>query len=197
MHCILIAGPPACGKSTFASFLGKRLAFPVISKDEIKEVLFDCIGFNSRHEKRRLDMCATELMCLFAKKELELNGNVILDNNFESSSIPSLQKLIDVTGAEPITVRFDGDMDEIYKRFVARDMSPLRHRGHVVNSKYPEDGSEKEYVPMGAETFKRRYTQRGMTVFSMGKLITVWCTGSDKPDFELVYAKIKEAMEKK
>ena len=74
MHCILIAGPPACGKSTFASFLSERMALPVFSKDEIKEVLFDCIGFNSRQEKRRLDVCATDLMYLFAKKSLSVAG---------------------------------------------------------------------------------------------------------------------------
>lgn len=50
MYCILITGIPAAGKSTMAEFLSHKLAFPVISKDKIKELLFDDVGFNSREE---------------------------------------------------------------------------------------------------------------------------------------------------
>lgn len=50
MYCILITGFPAAGKSTMAEFLAEKLAFPVISKDKIKELLFDDVGFNSREE---------------------------------------------------------------------------------------------------------------------------------------------------
>lgn len=41
MYCILVTGMPAAGKSTMAEVLSERLKLPVISKDTIKELLFD------------------------------------------------------------------------------------------------------------------------------------------------------------
>ena len=51
MYCILITGIPASGKTTTARFLGERLNLPVISKDAVKEHLYDTVGFRSRSEK--------------------------------------------------------------------------------------------------------------------------------------------------
>ena len=51
MYCILVTGIPAAGKSTMAETLSKRLKLPVISKDTIKELLFDNVGFQSREQK--------------------------------------------------------------------------------------------------------------------------------------------------
>ena len=41
MYCVLVTGIPAAGKSTMAAFLGERLGLPVLSKDRIKELLYD------------------------------------------------------------------------------------------------------------------------------------------------------------
>ena len=191
MFLILVAGVPASGKSTYASYLGRKLRCPVISKDKIKEKLFDTVGFNSREEKRKLDVCATEVMYMLAEADMKAGINVILDNNFENSSVPSLEKLLSATGATPITVRFQGDMEIIYNRFVRRDSNPRRHRGHVVNTRYPEIEPEK-YIPMGLETFISRYTDRGMTTFSVGKLITVDCTVPGSIDYYEVTKKVRE-----
>lgn len=51
MYCILVTGIPAAGKSTMAETLAENLKLPVISKDTVKELLFDCVGFRSREEK--------------------------------------------------------------------------------------------------------------------------------------------------
>ena len=54
MYCILITGIPAAGKSTMASILASKLNIPEISKDRIKEYLYDELGFSSRQEKVKL-----------------------------------------------------------------------------------------------------------------------------------------------
>lgn len=193
MHLFLLAGLPASGKSSFAAFLREKLAIAVIAKDEIKEVLFDRIGFSSYEEKRALDICATDMMLRFAESLLLGGQSVILDNNFEKTAVPVINALAQKTGAAVITIRFEGDMDEIYKRFIARDMSPMRHRGHVVTKCYPETERE-EYVPMGADMFKKKYTERGMTDFCVGELVTVKCTGEDADSYDSVFERIKKVM---
>ncbi len=56
MYCILVTGIPAAGKSTTAEALAKKMNLPVISKDRIKEILFDEIGFDSREAKGKLGL---------------------------------------------------------------------------------------------------------------------------------------------
>lgn len=51
MYCILVTGIRAAGKNSAARFLGERLDLPAVSKDGIKELLFDHLGFQSRAEK--------------------------------------------------------------------------------------------------------------------------------------------------
>ena len=41
MYCILVAGMPASGKSTIAEKISEALEIPMLSKDSIKEVLFE------------------------------------------------------------------------------------------------------------------------------------------------------------
>ena len=48
MYCILITGIPASGKTTLAEYIAKELQIPMFSKDQMKELLFDEVGFHSR-----------------------------------------------------------------------------------------------------------------------------------------------------
>ena len=68
MYCILVTGIPASGKSTMARFLSERLAIPMISKDKIKELLFDDIGFGSREEKVKLGITSMNIMYHIAEQ---------------------------------------------------------------------------------------------------------------------------------
>ena len=67
MYCILICGAPASGKSTLARELSRALALPLMSKDDIKEILFDTLGFESRAEKVALGEAAMHMLYAFAE----------------------------------------------------------------------------------------------------------------------------------
>lgn len=43
MYCILVAGMPASGKSTLALKISRELNIPMLSKDSIKERMYDDI----------------------------------------------------------------------------------------------------------------------------------------------------------
>lgn len=138
MHCILVSGIPAAGKSTIARLLSHKLGIPVISKDDIKEILFDHIGFTSREEKVRLGTASMDVMYYAASQMLKTNTPFILENNFENASRDGLNRLLADSDCPVLTITLTGDYETIYRRFVERNISPDRHRGHVVNDCYPE-----------------------------------------------------------
>ena len=73
MYCILVAGMPASGKSTIAEKISEALEIPMLSKDAIKEVLFDDLGFRSREEKVRLGVAAMHILYYSADRVMKAN----------------------------------------------------------------------------------------------------------------------------
>ncbi len=192
-NLILMSGLPASGKSSFAEFAARELSIPIIEKDEIKEFLFDAVGFKSHDEKTQLDIASANIMMYTAARVLETGGSVILDNNFESRNIPNLEKLIKEHPCNVITVRFNGDVETVYKRFLKRDKNPKRHPGHVLVTCYPPiPGVEDEGKTMTLEMFAKKFKERGTIDFKVGKLIEV-----DATDFKnVVYNDILDRLRK-
>ena len=92
MYCILVTGIPAAGKSTMAALLAEHFGLPVISKDKIKELMYDDIGFRSREEKVRLGIASMNIMYYMAEQLMKSNRPFILENNFEKISKEPLEK---------------------------------------------------------------------------------------------------------
>lgn len=188
MYCILIAGMPASGKTTLARTLSERLKIPMVSKDEIKELFYDTVGFTSREMKVQLGNGSMDAMYYFAEANFRLGLPIIMENNFENASKPGLLSLLEKYKVEPITVLLDGDVSVIYERFIKRDQSKERHRGHVVNTCYPEpEGVHIEAKPMELATFEQKFSQRGMRNFSIGgHVIHVDCTDIEKIEIDQI-----------
>jgi predicted kinase len=51
---VIVSGPPCSGKTTLARWLAKELALPLIAKDNIKELLFDHLGWSDRAWSKKL-----------------------------------------------------------------------------------------------------------------------------------------------
>lgn len=79
MYCILVTGIPAAGKSTMAEALAEDLELTVISKDKIKEIMFDDIGFNSREEKVKLGIASMNIMYYMAEQLMKNHQAFILE----------------------------------------------------------------------------------------------------------------------
>lgn len=194
VYCILLSGLPAAGKSTMARRISEATGIPIVSKDDIKEILFDTIGFKSREEKLRLGTASMMLMYYTAEKIMAMGSSIILDNNFENSSRDGLETLLTNCQATPVTVHMDGDPEVIYHRFIERDRSPDRHRGHITNVCYPEDYPVTEPV-IEMEMFVNRYTDRGMRDFVMGKTIDVDATDLDSIDYDEVIRSVQRILQ--
>lgn len=198
-YLILITGLPATGKTSFAEYLSKNMKIPMVSKDVIKEHLYDTIGFKNRAEKVTLGVAAMDIMYHFAKMHLEVGQPLILENNFEDVSKPGLEILIDKYKCKTITIRFCTDINVLIKRFLVRDRSPERHRGHVVNTQYPEiEGAptlSMEAQAINPEQFLNAVEQRGMLNFSIGgEEIVVDTTDFSKVSYKAILLQIKEKL---
>ena len=201
MYCILVTGIPAAGKSTMAEAMSERLKLPVISKDTIKELLFDNVGFQSRAEKVNLGIASMEIMYYVAGQLMKAGQPFILENNFEYSSEQGMKNLLEKYQYSALTITLTGDYKVIYQRFLERESSPDRHRGHVVNDCYPE---KKENNPktlkaktISYENYVRGIEQRGFDAFCVdGRQIKVDTTDFSRINMEELFSRIEVWKEK-
>lgn len=196
MYCILITGIPASGKSTAAEYLSKELLLPAISKDRIKELLFDCLGFKSREEKVKLGNAAMDIMYYMAEQLMKCHRPFILENNFEHASKDGLTCLLEKYDYTAITVTLTGDYRKIYERYAARNMDRDRHRGHVVNDCYPEAVPGRRIEPIPYESFLAGIKNRGMDAFiGNGPHIVVDTSDFANVDFTSLIKEIQRCQE--
>ena len=196
MYCILVTGIPAAGKSTMAKVVSEKLKLPVISKDTIKELLFDNVGFQSRTEKVKLGIASMEIMYYVASQLMKAGQPFILENNFEYSSEQGMKSLLEKYQYSVLTITLTGDYKVIYQRFLERENSPDRHRGHVVNDCYPEK-KENNMKTLKAKTisyenFVCGIEKRGFDAFCVdGRQIKVDTTDFSKINMEELISQIE------
>lgn len=129
---IIVTGRPASGKSTLAKWLGERLRLPVISKDDVKEILFDALGWSDREWSKELGRTSVELMFHFAEKLLETRHSLILDNAFHSDlASHRFRSLKQKHGAESLQIVCAAPAEILHERFRDRALNCPRHPGHV------------------------------------------------------------------
>lgn len=211
MYCILVSGIPASGKTVLAEYLSASLHIPVVSKDKIKEILFDTIGFRSRTEKVALGTGAMETMYYFAGQMMRTGQPFLLENNFENVSRPGIQSLLEKYGYQAVTVRLTGDYNVLFNRMIERNNSPDRHKGHIVNDYYqkpeinqktktkanpvtnPKTNPEINIQPvLTQEEFIRGITERGMVEFQLpGPVMEIDTTDFSKVDLRHVTEELR------
>ena len=82
---LIVNGYPASGKTTLARALSRELRWPVVTKDVIKEQLFDRLGATDYQDSKRLGIAAIEVMFMVAGELLAVGTSAII----ESPLIPS------------------------------------------------------------------------------------------------------------
>lgn len=189
---ILVTGIPASGKSMLAEKLSSNLGLPWFSKDRIKEELYDTIGFTSRAEKVRLGIASMEVLYYLAEQMMQCGKSFILENNFEADSRPGLVRLLERYGYRTLTLRLTGDYAHIYERFVQREHSPLRHPGHVTNSRYSREEGAAPSPTITLEQYISAIRAREMDSFDAGgQVITVDTTDFSRVDWDKLYQEIE------
>ena len=77
---IIISGPPCTGKTTVGKRLAETFNLPFINKDEIKELLFERLGWSDRSWSKLLSLVSYDLLFYFTESRLRAGNSLIVEN---------------------------------------------------------------------------------------------------------------------
>lgn len=126
---IVVTGSPASGKTTIAESLAESMRLPLITKDGIKELLYDSLEGATPSDSHRLGFVAVSLMQAWAKHLLQNNVSLVLESNFKRSlSVEGLEELFSIS--RPVLVQCVAPTPEVLDRYVERSEKGERHPVH-------------------------------------------------------------------
>lgn len=136
---LVITGLPATGKTSLSLRLGQRLGYPVLSKDGIKERLYDTLGCDTREYSRKLGKASVDILFDVVETLLKAGTSCIIESNFlpEMDTV-RVQRLQEIPGVQVLQVLCKGEAEVVFTRFRERALSGRRHPGHCEPAHLPE-----------------------------------------------------------
>lgn len=138
-YVIIVTGQVATGKTRLAKYLSRELAIPLISKDNIKVLLFDSLGTGNREWSKKLGNACYKIMYHCLELITSSGSNLILESNFNSKiaskEISALKKQYRF---KIIQIFLDAQPKTLFERFKERIKTRERHPGHVDHEFYEE-----------------------------------------------------------
>jgi predicted kinase len=124
---VIVGGAPGAGKTTLAHELGRALALPVITKDDVKEALAAPFATGDYEWSRRLGVAAYSVYFVVAERILAAGHSLVLESNFRRGiSEEPLRRLAAFAPAVAIVCR----TPKARERFAER-AARGRHRVHI------------------------------------------------------------------
>lgn len=132
---IVIYGPCGAGKTTMGRKISTRLDIPLISRDDIKELLFDDLGWSDREWCYKLGRASYSLFYFFMEKLLSTGRIFIIESNFINEN---LKDMCEKYNYKLILIKCYADKEILFERAIKRDKSGERHPGHIYPTNYSE-----------------------------------------------------------
>lgn len=123
---VVVTGPPASGKSTIARELASVLSIPYVSKDELKERLYEQLGSGAELEEA-IERSALAILHSVTESNLRVGVDVLVESNFDRDTDTGPLCALD---ARIVQVHCGGDTDALVRAFAERSASGERHPGH-------------------------------------------------------------------
>ena len=129
---VIVSGPPGAGKTTIAKRMGAELELPVFDRDDLKDTMFEALGWSGRAWSKRVGGAAWDLLFLIGERLLDRRVSVILETNFErDSSLDRLRAMCERTSSEVVEIHCCASPAVLARRFRERWESGGRHPGHT------------------------------------------------------------------
>ncbi len=132
---VVVTGPPASGKSSLARAIAHECDIPFLSKDELKERLYEQLGSGPELEEA-IEGSALAILFSVARSNIAAGVDVLVESNFDAETDLTL---FDGIGAEIVQIHCDRDTDELVSSFAERAARGDRHPGH---DDRPENAAE-------------------------------------------------------
>ena len=132
MMLIVVTGLECVGKTTIATYLSEEYRLCLISRDDIKESLFESLGYGDRNKSRSLGAASyfvlkkmlKRLACKQVPMVVESNFSPLLDSEFFNEIEQSY-------GGASLQLVLKCERNALIKRFDLRASSSDRHEGHL------------------------------------------------------------------
>lgn len=129
---IVITGHPGSGKSTLARQLSDKYQAVFISKDAIKERIFDGLGSKDKAWSLKVSGVSHRLMDDIVEQELKFGHAVIVESNFKPEiDSQRFAKILQKHNAECLQILCMAEPDILFKRWNDRIKNGERHEGHA------------------------------------------------------------------
>jgi predicted kinase len=175
---IIVSGPPCAGKTTLARRLAAHFRLPLMTKDTIKETLFDTLGCGDRAWSKRLSGASMALLYRFAEAQVASSRSCIIEANFSASlASPALRELRQRHPFDPVQIQCRVETSVLIDRLRQRALSRERHPGHLDQATL--------------HSLRRETVQERLEPLAIGgQLIELDTTDFDAIDHEALFAQI-------
>ena len=195
-YLILLAGPPATGKSYLSRLICQALPETyTVSPDEVKENLADNIGYNTLEEKVELEKVVWDYYYQALELYMKIGKQFILtEYPFSYKQKPILEKLSTKYKYDIITIRLVCDFETLWNRRIQRDLSEDRHLSYILSHYHYGDTLEDRTAAdqlITKEEFAEIIEARDYNHFEMGKLYEVDVTDYSKVDYEPIIKELE------
>ncbi|MBI3957302.1 MAG: AAA family ATPase [Chloroflexi bacterium] len=130
---LIITGAPAAGKTTLGRRLAQELSLPLVSKDDIKETLFDTLGWSDDESRaRELGIASWNLLYQHVEHLAAAGVSLIAESNFEARFADA--RWLAIHQRYPVhlvQLLCWADDAVVTKRYLSRIADGTRHSGHV------------------------------------------------------------------
>lgn len=128
---VIISGLPATGKTVLSRKLAQHTGLPLLSKDTIKEILFNGVGHGDRAWGEKLNVPTYDLLDYVVEQEVAAKHSLIIetpyDSDFRKEKYLALQEKY---GFTCIQVLCYAEPQVLIQRFIDRIGASDRHPGH-------------------------------------------------------------------
>ena len=136
---IIISGFSCTGKTTLAQKIAQEFNLPLVGRDNIKEVLFDSLGWEDKEWSKKLGAASYRLLYYFIDSQLCMGQSLIVESNFQPKFDNKFFREFQTKyQASILQIYCKAEPNILFQRYQERTNSGERHPGHLDHLNYAE-----------------------------------------------------------